>query len=77
MLVAKDPAVLAAYAAQPQWLPPPPARVRPWTDDYTNLIGAMVGSLQKRRWTWQTEAETRRASQPAPPPAPPAPPAGR
>lgn len=77
MIVAKDPAVLAHYAAQPQWLAPPPARVRPWTDDYTNLIGAMVGSLQKRRWTWQTEAEARRASPPAPPPAPPAPPAGR
>ena len=77
MIVARDPAVLAAYAAQPQWLAPPPPKVRPWTDDYTNLIGAMVGSLQKRRWTWQAEAETRRASQPAPPPAPPAPPAGR
>ncbi|MDO9337447.1 MAG: fused MFS/spermidine synthase [Caulobacter sp.] len=77
MIVAKDPAVLASYSAEPQWLPPPPASVRPWTDDYTNLIGAMVGSLQKRRWTWQNEAEVRRASPPAPPPAPPAPPAGR
>lgn len=77
MIVAKDPAVLAAYAAQPQWLPPPPPTVRAWTDDYTNLIGAMVGSLQKRRWAWQSEAEARRGSQPAPQPAPPAPPAGR
>lgn len=77
MIVAKDPAVLAAYAAQTQWLPPPPPKVRPWTDDYTNLVGAMLGSLQKRRWTWQTEAEVRRGSQPAPQPAPPAPPGGR
>ncbi len=77
MIVARDPAVLAAYAAEPRWLPPPPATVRTWTDDYTNLIGAMTGNLQKRRLTWQAEAEVRRAPRPAPPPAPPAPPGGR
>ncbi|MDB5470026.1 MAG: spermidine synthase [Caulobacter sp.] len=46
MIVARDPAVLAAFAAQPQWLPPPPATVRPWTDDYTNLIGALTANIR-------------------------------
>ncbi|MCE3289810.1 MAG: putative spermine/spermidine synthase protein [Caulobacter sp.] len=82
MIVARDPAVLAPYAADPRWLPPPPARVRAWTDDYTNLIGAMLASVdlpgrERRRWAWQAEAEARRASRPAPQPAPPAPPGGR
>lgn len=41
VLVAKHPAVLAKYAADEGWSPNPPKVVRPWTDDYTNLIGAL------------------------------------
>jgi SAM-dependent methyltransferase len=82
MIVARNRAALAAYEANPAWLPAPPAKVRPWTDDYTNLVGAMLASVRfgddpGRRWAWQTEAEVMRASPTKPPPAPPAPPAGR
>ncbi|NBB16198.1 spermidine synthase [Caulobacter sp. SLTY] len=82
MIVARNRAALAPYQANTAWLPAPPAKVRPWTDDYTNLIGAMLASVRfgdnpGRRWAWQTEAEVMRASPTKPPPAPPAPPAGR
>ncbi|HYE45249.1 MAG TPA: fused MFS/spermidine synthase, partial [Caulobacter sp.] len=83
MIVAKTRAALAPYEANTAWLPSPPPRVKPWTDDYTNLVGAMLASVRwpwggpGRRWTWQTEAEVSRASPQAPPPAPPAPPGGR
>ncbi len=42
MIVARTPAVLDAYHAAPGWQIPNAAPVRPWTDDYTNLVGALV-----------------------------------
>lgn len=82
MIVAKNRAALAPYEANTAWLPAPPAKVRPWTDDYTNLVGAMLASVRfgdnpGRRWAWQTEAEVMRAAPTTPPPAPPALPGGR
>lgn len=39
---ARDAQALATYAADPRWSPIDPAAARPWTDDYTNLFGALV-----------------------------------
>jgi hypothetical protein len=42
VIIAKTPADLARFAADPRWRKADPAGVRPWTDDYTNLFGALV-----------------------------------
>jgi hypothetical protein len=48
VIVARTPAGLAPFAANPRWRPADPRGVRPWTDDYTNLFGALVRRLQGR-----------------------------
>lgn len=50
LIVVKDPAALAPFRANPHWGPADPTRVPPWTDDYTNLPGALYRRL-KARWT--------------------------
>lgn len=42
ILAAPNPAALAAFAAQPGFAPLNPGAVRPWTDNYTNLLGALL-----------------------------------
>jgi spermidine synthase len=59
MIVGRSREAMAGYIAQPQWLAAPPATVRPWTDDYTNLVGALVGNVTGRRTTWQAQMEGR------------------
>ncbi|CAN5774698.1 fused MFS/spermidine synthase [soil metagenome] len=51
LIIARNEQALAAFAADPRWKPSEPALVRPWTDDYTNLVGALYGRMQER-WTW-------------------------
>jgi SAM-dependent methyltransferase len=51
LIIARDPAALAPYAADPRWTASDPTRARPWTDDYTNLAGALY-ARQKERWAW-------------------------
>jgi hypothetical protein len=41
IIVARTPEALDPYRSDPRWVTPQPNRVRPWTDDYTNLFGAM------------------------------------
>ncbi len=41
VIVAKSAAGLAQFSHDPRWRPTDPDRVRPWTDDYTNLFGAL------------------------------------
>jgi hypothetical protein len=48
VIVARDAAGLAPFAADPRWRPADPRGVRPWTDDYTNLFGALVRRIQGR-----------------------------
>lgn len=48
LIIARSPEVLAKYAADPRWEPTKPDLVRPWTDDYTNLIGAMLRRMGER-----------------------------
>src|SRR5207237_10930378 len=43
VIIARSPQVLAAFtAANKNWQPIDPHESRPWTDDYTNLFGALV-----------------------------------
>jgi SAM-dependent methyltransferase len=51
LIIGKSPEAIAAYAADPRWLPSDPTKARPWTDDYTNIPGAMWRRL-KERFSW-------------------------
>jgi hypothetical protein len=51
VIVAKDRAALEAFMATGKWRWGDPFKARPWTDDYTNLAGALYANL-KSRWTW-------------------------
>ncbi len=48
LIIARSPEALAHYAADPRWQPSRPDLVRPWTDDYTNLVGAMMRRIGER-----------------------------
>jgi hypothetical protein len=48
VIVARTPAGLAPFVTDRRWRPADPRGVRPWTDDYTNLFGALVRRLQGR-----------------------------
>ena len=49
LIVAGAAAALAAYEADARWTKPAAGATRPWTDDYTNLAGALVAQV-KDRW---------------------------
>ncbi len=51
VIVAKSHAALAGFLATGQWRTANPFLARPWTDDYTNLAGALYSNL-KGRWAW-------------------------
>lgn len=51
MIVTKDLKALAPYAADKRWEATDPTLVRPWTDDYMNLVGALYAQM-KINWTW-------------------------
>lgn len=51
VIVAKDKAALQAFLATGKWRWGDPFKARPWTDDYTNLAGALYAKL-KDRWAW-------------------------
>lgn len=48
MLVAKSPAALAAFAHDPRWRPARDRGVRAWSDDYTNVVGALIDHAMGR-----------------------------
>src|SRR5690606_12104000 len=49
LIAARTPAVLAPYRADPTWSAARPHAARPWTDDYTNVFGALAEQM-KDRW---------------------------
>jgi len=51
LIIGRDAAALAPYAADPRWTPANPNLARAWTDDYTNVPGALYARL-KEQWTW-------------------------
>jgi SAM-dependent methyltransferase len=49
LIAARTPAALAAYREDPAWAPVKAGKMRPWTDDYTNVFGALAAQM-KDRW---------------------------
>jgi spermidine synthase len=49
VLVGKSHQALARFEADKRWSPGDPGRARPWSDDYMNLIGAILGRRHDRR----------------------------
>ena len=48
LIIARNEAALAPYASDPRWTRAK-TTVRPWTDDYTNIIGALA-SRMRQNW---------------------------
>lgn len=51
VIVARNRAALAGFAADRRWRAADPFKAKPWTDDYTNLAGSMYVNL-KGRYGW-------------------------
>lgn len=51
LIIARNEAALAPYLADPNWTRAV-ATVRPWTDDYTNLIGSLIAQM---RINWEAK----------------------
>jgi spermidine synthase len=45
VIIARNAAALSPYRADPRWRPADPHGVQAWTDDYTNLIGALIRGI--------------------------------
>ena len=48
LIVARSPAGLALFAHDPRWQATEPDKVRPWTDDYVNLVGALYRRMKQK-----------------------------
>jgi SAM-dependent methyltransferase len=48
LIIARSPQALARFAADRRWDAPAAPPVRPWTDDYTNLPGALWRKMRER-----------------------------
>ena len=48
VIIARTDAGLAPFAGDSRWRPIDPHGVRPWTDDYTNLFGALIRRMEGR-----------------------------
>ncbi|HEY5411124.1 MAG TPA: fused MFS/spermidine synthase [Caulobacteraceae bacterium] len=49
VLAARSPAALEPFRRDPRWRPIDPGGVRAWTDDYSNVLGALVRRFEARR----------------------------
>jgi spermidine synthase len=47
MVVSRSPETLARFAADARWRPARTDGVRAWTDDYTNVIGAVIARMRQ------------------------------
>jgi spermidine synthase len=47
VIVARSPAALAQFARDPRWKPANPRAAKAWTDDYTNILGALIGRIRE------------------------------
>ena len=48
VIIARSPAGLERFAHDNRWRPTEPNKVRPWTDDYTNLVGALIRRTKQK-----------------------------
>ena len=47
MALARTPEALGALASSEEWTIPPPTTTPGWSDDYANLLGALIGKLRE------------------------------
>ena len=47
LIVARTPQALAAFRRDPRWKIADRDQARPWTDDYSNVLGALVGRMME------------------------------
>ena len=40
---------MEAFRRDPRWERIDPGKTRPWTDDYSNVLGALIGRMQHPR----------------------------
>ena len=48
LIAARTPQTLEAFRRDPRWRPADPHRARAWTDDYSNVLGALIRRMQRR-----------------------------
>lgn len=48
VIIGRSPVALQRFADDRRWAPVDPQRVKPWTDDYTNLAGALVRRIREK-----------------------------
>ncbi len=48
VIIGRTPQALADFAKDDRWQDPPHTDTRPWTDDYTNLVGALVRHFKQK-----------------------------
>ena len=48
LIIARNRDALEGFISDPRWKPSNPNAARPWTDDYTNLIGAMITRARQK-----------------------------
>ena len=48
VIIARSPAGLAPFVHDARWKPTEPDKVRPWTDDYVNLVGALIRRTKEK-----------------------------
>ncbi|WP_269713360.1 fused MFS/spermidine synthase [Caulobacter sp. NIBR2454] len=48
LIAARNPEALKVFRDDPRWSWPQAEKVRPWTDDYSNLFGAMIRRMKQR-----------------------------
>ena len=49
VIIGRTPAALARFASDAKWRPADPTLARPWTDDYTNLAGALWRRMSRKQ----------------------------
>jgi hypothetical protein len=49
IIIAKSPAALIPFEVGPHWTPADDHGVRVWTDDYTNLFGALMRRMERKK----------------------------
>jgi spermidine synthase len=64
IIVGRSKEAMEAYRQDWRWEIPDDGKVRPWTDDYTNLFGAMVRRIQDNRAKMMELKKARQASRP-------------
>jgi SAM-dependent methyltransferase len=48
VIIGRSPIALARFLGDARWRPTDPSKVRPWTDDYTNLAGALYRRMKEK-----------------------------